>query len=448
MEPDGIVRRKRKFFPALESSSSPNDSSNGSDQYDDLESTSDDCSDDNEKMKEPELRETAADARKTPSPPIRVIFDDELYCRRKTVGNHEYYYCVRHSKGCRAGFVRNCDTGCCKRNKHPHTHEGDVEQQVSHENEAEISFRLFIQEHIHMDSRDIYSLILKDDFEAQHNYEFFPTIQSIDIKRIQNTKALLGGSLAANVLQSLLHPSLAELNGARFLAMQSVRPPILLFATKEQLDRLCRAGTCMVKRLRISGKVIQFVYCVYAVSTTQVVPTAWILSSERNNFLWSQFKLFLSSCKEGAQGIARKFWLVPCGRSYVHVAANLVSQTTRDAAGIRLSYVRKVEKIIARVLDPEVHDALKELFLSMRTEKIHMIHSKASEAERDCQSIEAKQAIHYWRTIYENQFFMYHHDATLENAHVDRVYADVKQTPERSFDTDAELISFIHTLAE
>ena len=444
----GTRRLLRDSNPGVSSTGEDSDGaeeSGSDDSYEDLESDSFENDQMDKKMEEQELQKTVEVTKKAHGPPLRVIIDGEIYSRRKIAGNREYFYCIRQAKGCRAGFVRNSDTGCYVRNKHPHTHERDSEQ-VAHENEAEISFRLFIQDHINMDSREIYSLILKDDFGAQHQYEFFPDIKSIDIKRIQNTKYLLGGPQARNVLQSLLHPSLAELNGVGFLAMQTVRPPILLFATRAQLAILCSAGTCMVKRLNITGSLIRFVYCVYAVNPDQVVPVAWILSSDRDSFLWSQFRSFLSCCKESAH--ARKLWVVPCGKSYLNVVANLASQTAGRAAGIQLSYTRKVEKIIQNIRDNEMHEALKQLFLDMRTEKIHMIQWKVNEAEIAFDSVEAKQAIRYWRTIYQNQTFMYHRDATLNNPHVDRVYAEVKQTPAKIFGTDTEVISFIHNLAQ
>ena len=65
-----------------------------------------------------------------------------------------------------------------------HTHEPDVDPPDQAGNLAEVSLRMFVTDHFEMDSRDIYSLILKG--EVQNKYEHFPDAASITIKRIQN----------------------------------------------------------------------------------------------------------------------------------------------------------------------------------------------------------------------------------------------------------------------
>ena len=163
-----------------------------------------------------------------------------------------------------------------------------------------------------MDSHSIYSLLMSDDFHHKHYYEHFPEIERIDVKRIQNVKALLTSTASGNVLLSSFSPDMSEIDGRQFLQYQSVKPVTLVFATNPTLHSFASIGQCMLKRLNICGKAINVVCCVYAVSERDVKPAAWILLDQISSlsYQFNYFKSKLRECNNNCLGVVSRTNLV------------------------------------------------------------------------------------------------------------------------------------------
>ena len=140
--------------------------------------------------------------------------DGCIYGRRKVVQNRgqtrHYMYCT--AKKCKAGFVcvMTKDGILPKWNGKEHNH--PIHKQVNplDTNREQVALRQFVRDHSHLESRQIYSLILKRD----PNSGPFPPLDSITVKSIDNLKGQIAGSEARYTLSSLVPGRLQKVNGA------------------------------------------------------------------------------------------------------------------------------------------------------------------------------------------------------------------------------------------
>ena len=427
---------------------STSDTSSTSD--DDISSTSDDL-DVSSLEEDPETERVPTNrcqrscinkTRKPYNPPARVIHGGYTFTRRKSCGGREYWYCV--VKGCKAGYILNLQTRRAKSNEIPHTHEPDVDPPDQAGNLAEVSLRMFVTDHFEMDSRDIYSLILKG--EVQNKYEHFPDAASITIKRIQNIKGFISGSSGRSVIRSSLPASMAELDGHRFLQFQSVQPVNLIFATSQGMKRICDSRRCMLKRLRLQGNVIHYVYCVYAISDDNVIPAAWILFERRDSMPWMHFRTLLDEQNsDKTMGLLPRLLIVPCAASYRAMLEHIL-RPSDEAMGIACTYSNKVKKITRQVADEITREKLGEVLLNIadvQTETIETILGKVGEQS---QSQEAKRAVAAWKDLFGNYTFLYHSVNMCWSEQIRAAYIAEKSKPMTTYETDAELIMHIHDL--
>ena len=97
---------------------------------------------------------------------------------------------------------------------------------------------MFVEKHRFEESWNIYTLLLDEIAKAPEKY---PPQKDISIKAIQNLKGLLAGEDARNLLNPTLPFVLREVDGVNFLAFESVRPVLLMFATKRSPERISNA---------------------------------------------------------------------------------------------------------------------------------------------------------------------------------------------------------------
>ena len=305
---------------------------------------------------------------------------------------------------------------------------------------------MFVMDHFEMDSHDIYSLILKGEAQRQNKYEHFPDVASITMKRIQNIKGFISGSSGQSVIRSSLPPSMAELDGHRFLQFQSVQPVILIFATSPGIKKISDSRRCMLKRLNLQGNVIQYVYCLYAISDDNVIPAAWILFQKRDSLPWLHFKALLDEQNvDKTMGILPRLLIVPCAASYRAMLEQILGPSD-EAMGIALTYSNKVKKITRQVTDEVTREKLEEVLrdiADVQTETIDTILGKLGEEH---QSQEAKRAVAAWKDLFGNYTFLYHSVNMCWSEQIRAAYVAEKSKPMSKFDTDAELIRHIHDL--
>ena len=176
----------------------------------------------------------------------------------------QYFYCTYSHPMCRAGFRYNPKTHVSIPNSKKHHHQPQHALRKDLQKNLQLyTLRLFVENHYYEESRRIYTMILD---EIEKNPEKCPPAKDISIKAIQNLKVLLAGEDGRHLLDPALPPALREVNGVEFLVFQSVRPILLMFATKSSLQKIASAQMLFLQRLHVTGSSLQYVYCVYAVS--------------------------------------------------------------------------------------------------------------------------------------------------------------------------------------
>ena len=380
-------------------------------------------------------------------PPARVNVDGNVFRLRKKCSGRQYWYCVVSM--CPAGLVFDEDTRVWKVNGKSHSHSVDiVNTSQMRRNQEEIALRLFVHEHFGMDSHEIYSLLLRNEFRNEPRYQHLPPLDTIDMKRIQNIKSLLIGTTGRDVLRSMLPPAIAELEGKQFLRFQSVEPIMLIFATGDALKMVDNTRLLMLKGLNLRGNAIQFVYSVYTVEEQSVRPAVWILSSERHSLPWVHLKAMLDErLRQKPLGIPPKTWIAPCTGRYMAILKQLLHAD--DAAfGIEVSYTNKVRKITSQIKDLETRGELIELFLNLRTAEAATVERVLETARQKHQSNDATEALSAWESRFRNQLFMIHSANMCCDEMVSFVYQTEKNRPIKKFETDMDLLHQIHDLGQ
>ena len=236
--------------------------------------------------------------------PLRIPLGGYLYKRKnhdKKTGRH-YYYCV--VKDCKAGFYVDPVFPMTVPNGKLHCHDPAGPNTTLIQNLAEISLRKYVQQHIDDESSRIRAKLLS---EIEHGAEGFPAPAAITIKKIQNIKGHIQGTIEGRVLKTCLPLALTEVGGQKFLQWQAVTPPVLILATQSSCEALKSCNVLFLCRLKITGPILKNCYCVYAVSELEgrVWPCIWLLfahipDKRISNFPWIQLKHFIN-------GITYKF---------------------------------------------------------------------------------------------------------------------------------------------
>ena len=381
-------------------------------------------------------RERAESSPQAPSQvPLRVWCGEHLFARRKIVQTKHYFCCT--VKGCKAGFVYNSETGISKTNGKEHNHDTGMVDNIVQKNAEEIAFREFVRDHIHLDSRSIYSLILRRNPEEGH----FPPLESITVKRIDNVKGQITGTPARQILNSLLPPSLAQIDGQSFLALQTVKPLALVFATGDSLGRLRGASESVLLKVRAKGQDLTDVFCVYAKEGDRIVPTVWLLFNSDADFLpWVHLKWLLSH-KASGDSLSR-MWNVPGAPKYIECLSHAMRQNDFIRA-IGASYDWHIAKQVDK-LDESHKEAMLSMSREMMVSPIHGVREKLHQLEQTWQGVEDVQMfLQWWKRRFEQHVLFYHASNLCREPSVEACYLSNKQTTPLECTTDEELIAFV-----
>lgn len=378
--------------------------------------------------------------------PMRWANPDDgcIYGRRKVVQNRgqtsHYMYCT--AKQCKAGFVcvMTKDGILPKWNGKEHNH--PIHQQVNplDKNREQVALRQFVREHSHLESRQIYSLILKRD----PNSGSFPPLDSITVKLIDNLKGQIAGSEARYTLSSLVPGRLQKVNGAKFIAVQTLEPLVLILATDSSLKTLRESSEAALLRLKMKGNIIEWVYCVYAVVSGRTIPTAWILFNDKESTLpWVLLKWVIGERVAGEVHSWSRVWNIPGYPKYL----GFLEDATRANDHIRAisgSYERQINKHAQSIVNEESRREIIGFFeTEMSRVALHETEPKLTEAENRWKSDDERKFVSWWRSRFEKQTFLYSaSNRCEESAVVDRWLLNKRMQP--TVTTDGDLIAAIH----
>ena len=365
---------------------------------------------------------------------VRVRCDGCLFARRKVCETRQYFYCTM--KGCKAGFVFDTISGLSKRNKNEHNHPLGTQDNIAETNAEEIAFRQFVRENIHLDSSAIYSMILRRDPQEGP----FPSLESINVKRIDNVKGQIGGTPAKQILNSLLPAPMTEIDGENFLALQTVKPHVIMFATKASLEKLCMASQCVVLKVKVKGQNLTNGFCVYALERGRILPTVWMLFDDGSGSLpWCHLKWLLSHAASGSS--LSRLWVIPAAPKYLEWLSHTVRANDHIRA-LGASYVLQVEKR-AQDLDEGHREEILSAFRLIANVPMHAVHTQIRHIEETWQTRDVQAFLAWWRSRFEMRALLYHSSLVCSDPSVEACYQSNK-TRELIHTTDEELIAFVH----
>ena len=349
-------------------------------------------------------------------------------------------YCT--AKKCKAGFVcvMTKDGILPKWNGKEHNH--PIHKQVNplDTNREQVALRQFVRDHSHLESRQIYSLILKRD----PNSGPFPPLDSITVKSIDNLKGQIAGSEARYTLSSLVPGRLQKVNGAKFIAVQTLEPLVLILATDSSLKILRESSEAALLRLKMKGNIVKWVYCVYAVVSGRSIPTAWILFNAKTSTLpWVLLKWVIGEKVTGEVHSWSRVWNIPGSPKYL----GFLEHATRANDHIRAisgSYEWQINKHAQSIVNEKSRRKIIEFFeTEMSRAALHETPLKLAEAEDRWQSDDEREFVIWWRSRFEKQTFLYSaSNRCEESAVVDRWLLNKRMQP--IFTTDGDLIATIH----
>ena len=370
--------------------------------------------------------------------------DGCLYGRRKVVENGDktchYMYCT--VKGCKAGFILTVmgKSVLSKWNGKPHTHPVTPSVDIVEKNRQQLEFRGFVREHIHLESRQILTLMLKEDTDHRP----FPSLGSINVKLIDNIKGQITGTDARYALRSLVPGELQNIDGVNFLAVQAVKPLVLIFGTENSLSRLRMSGQAKIIKLRLKWNLINNVFCVYAVENGRPVPAVWVLfDDETSSIPWAILKWKISQKDRVEAESHSRVWLVPVSPKYMGILRHLMN-VNDHIKGISASYNRYIRKRAETIHDENLRNEVVTFF---EREIPHCalcsVLEKLSDAREQWQSEDVRQYIAWWKTLFEDQTFLYHVTIRCDEPSVSDCWLSNKCTPLKCT-TDCDIIATIH----
>ena len=371
--------------------------------------------------------------------PMRLTIDNHVYVRRNCKNNRMYFYCA--TRGCKASLVVDPITNTYRKIVVVHNHSEGLAERIRRDNMTEIALRQFVREHQTLESHRIYALLLD---EHHRDPSKFPHIENITAKRIENIKGQLAGEIARNALETLLPEHLSEVNGTPFLALQTVHPVVLIFATTSSLAHTRSSPAILLMKLRLEGVLLTNVYCLYAPDRGHWRPTVWVLFKEATSLPWTQLRWLLETgTKEPGefQPYSRK-WVIPGTAKYFNVLRNL----TRDKdtfSGIAASYQRQITKITAGITERSEQEALQNFFERLSFCNVSTMEPQLAHLERTCNA-EVCRAIFAWRSRFADHKSLYYITSRCGDEQISSIYIANKQRERQVCPSDQALIESIH----
>lgn len=352
--------------------------------------------------------------------PLRICLGGYLYKRKnhdKKTGRH-YYYCV--AKDCKAGFYVDPGFPMTVPNGKLHSHDPAGPNRTLIQNLAEISLRKYVQQHIDDESSRIRAQLLS---EIEHGAEGFPAPAAITIKKIQNIKGHIQGTVEGRVLKTCLPLALTEVGGQKLLQWQAVTPPVLILATKASCELLKSCNVLFLCRLKITGPILKNCYCVYGISEleSKVWPCIWLLFAHIEDpktsvVPWVNLKWFLNGITSCA-----KRWVIPVRQKYIEVIRHM-SGRLDSVKGLMLSFKYKIDKILSSIEDTKVSAKLRAdlLDFSKLSSKDHQTAMSRISEENPDESVQ--KALREWTSTFSKLDFLYHHSVCYKNKLLNEIY--------------------------
>ena len=370
----------------------------------------------------------------------RVEIDGFVYSSRACSKTGTlYFYCTYSHPKCRAGFRYDPQTQMCipnsKRHHHPPQH---ALQDEWKKNVQLYALRLFVDKHYYEDSRHIYTKILE---EIQKNPEKYPPAKTISIKAIQNLKVLLAGENGRQLLNPTLPPVLREVDGVEFLAFQSVRPILLMFATESSLGKISTAQMLFLQRMHVQGSSLQYVYCVYAVNFSTAVPCLWLAFQVNNWFPWNTLQRKINEVQKDP-----RTWVLPMKLACLKEFSSALLRSCDKVMGIKGVYTRKINKLIASVSDKQFRKSLAEKLIELETISILEIDAATErikqEVSEGCPS--AMPVMLAWEARFSRTTLLWHEKNCCATDEVVAIYEAEKRRPYQALKDDRRVIKYIH----
>ena len=374
---------------------------------------------------------------------VRIPIGGYVYKRKnidKKTGR-QYFYCV--VKDCKAGFYVDRDFPMTVPNGKMHSHDPVTKDKTLIENLQEIALRKYVQKRVDDESSRIRAELLR---EIEQGKMGFPPPSAITVKKIQNIKVHMQGSVEGKVLKTSLPLELTEVDGNKFLQSQCVTPPILILATDSSCEPLKSCDAFFLCRLKITGPILKNCYCVYAVSELEgrVWPCIWLLfahipDKRISNFPWIQLKHFIN----GITGCAKR-WVIPIRRKYVEAIHCMLGRLD-SVKGLRVSYKYKIGKIVGSIADEEVSAKMQKDLLDFSTLSKKDYQRQLSRISEENPDESVQRALHEWKTAFSTLEVLYHDGMCSRNKLLKKTYTENKHTKHKHR-TDEALLKEIQQI--
>ena len=368
-----------------------------------------------------------------------VEIDGFTYVRRACSGQgFQYFYCTHSHPKCKAGFRYDPKSRVCIPNSKKHHHPpGPVLQSQLKKNLQLVAFRMFVEKHCFEESRHIYTLLLGEIEKTPAKY---PPLKDVSIKAIQNLKGQLAGENARNLLDPTLPLVLREIDGVNFLAYQSVRPILLMFATETSMQELSKAQMLFLQKIHIRGPVLKHVFCVYSVTFDSVIPCLWLAFETNDDHTWSTLQYIIRKRHKDPAT-----WILPLKLACSKEFSDSLLRHCDRAMGIKDVYWNKVHKIVARIHDEALRKSFADELIGLATTEIHEISGIVTRLKQQARSTgaEAVSVMSMWDTKFSRTTLLWHNSNCCHNEAVSTEYVSQKQRPYQLFPDDQGVIRFI-----
>lgn len=169
---------------------------------------------------------------------------------------------------------------------------------------------------------------------------------------------------------------LREVDGVDFLAFQSVRPVLLMFAMKTSLERIPNAQMLFLQRIRIKGPTLKHVFCVYSVAFDSVIPCLW-LAFEKNE---GGYPCTTLQYKTRQYHKDPATWILPL--KFASSFGDALLRSCDGAMAVKCVYWNKVHQIVARISDEKLRKSLANQLIGLATTEISEIKSAVKKLKK------------------------------------------------------------------